>query len=194
VWTERLRDGTRIELRPIGPDDRQVLADGLRQLSPESRYRRFFAPVEHLTEAQLTYLTDVDHHDHEALVAMEPGTERGIGVARFIRSEDDPAVAEFAVAVADDWHQRGVGTALIRRLTERAREEGITRFSGTILEENRPMLGLVDELGDVRVRDRAAGAVEIEVDLPEEGIGTALRETLRAAARGLFRMRLPPRG
>lgn len=193
MWTERLRDGASIEIRPIRPDDRQALADGIRQMSPESRYRRFFAPVERLTEAQLTYLTDVDHHDHEALVAMEPGTERGIGVARFIRSESDPAVAEFAVAVADDWHARGVGTALLQRLTERAREEGVGRFSGTILEENRPMLDLADTLGEVRVMERAAGAVEIEVDLPEEGIGTALRETLRAAARGLLRMRLPHR-
>jgi RimJ/RimL family protein N-acetyltransferase len=193
VWTERLRDGTPVEVRPIRPDDRQALADGLEQLSPESRYRRFFSPVARLTEAQLTYLTEVDHHDHEALVAVEPGTERGIGVARFIRSDSDPELAEFAVAVADDWHERGVGTALIHRLTQRAREEGITRFTGTILEENRPMLDLVEELGDVRVRDRAAGAVEIEVDLPEEGIGTGLHETLRGAARGLFRSRMPPR-
>jgi GNAT superfamily N-acetyltransferase len=191
VWTERLRDGSPIEIRPIRPDDRQALADGIQLMSPESRYRRFFAPVERLSDAQLTYLTEVDHHDHEALVAMEPGSERGIGVARFVRSEGDPEVAEFAVAVADDWHARGVGTALIHRLADRAREEGVKRFSGTILEENRPMLDLVDSLGDVRVRDRAAGAIEIEVDLPEEGIGTALRETLRAAARGLLRMRLP---
>ena len=181
----------RIEIRPIRPDDREQLADGLRRMSPESRYRRFFSPVESLTESQLTYLTEVDHHDHEALVALEPGTDRGIGVARFIRSNTEPDLAEFAVAVADDWHRRGVGTALLHRLTERAREEGIRRFSASILEENRPMLALADELGDVQVRDRAAGAVEIEVELPDEGIGGALRETLRAAGRGLFRMRLP---
>jgi GNAT superfamily N-acetyltransferase len=193
VGTERLRDGGRIEIRPIRPDDREALAEGIRRLSPESRYRRFFAPLENVSEAQLTYLTDVDHRDHEALVAVEPGTEHGIGVARFVRSEADPEVAEFAVAVADDWQSRGVGTALIHRLTERAREEGIRRFSGSILEENRPMLELADELGDVRVRDRAAGAVDIEVELPDEGIGAALRETLRAAARGLLRMRLPRR-
>jgi RimJ/RimL family protein N-acetyltransferase len=194
VWTDHLRDGTQIEIRAIRPDDRQELAEGLREMSPESRYRRFFSPVDRLTEAQLTYLTDVDHHDHEALVAMAPGTERGIGVARFIRSESDPEVAEFAVAVADDWHQRGVATALIHRLTERAREEGIRRFSGTILEENRPMLELIEQVGDVRVRERSAGTIEIELDLPDEGIGTALRETLRAAASGLLRMRLPHRG
>jgi GNAT superfamily N-acetyltransferase len=193
MWTERLRDGASIEIRPIRPDDRQELAEGIRLMSPESRYRRFLSPIDHLSQQQLTYLTDVDHHDHEALVAVEPDTERGIGVARFIRAEGDPEVAEFAVAVADDWHSRGVGTALIRRLTERAREEGVRRFSGSILADNRPMLELADELGDVHVRDRSAGVVEIEVELPEEGIGTALRETLRAAARGLLRMRLPHR-
>jgi RimJ/RimL family protein N-acetyltransferase len=189
---ESLRDGERIEIRPIEPDDREALADGIRRMSPESRYRRFFSPIAGLTEEQLTYLTEVDHSDHEALVAVEPDGDRGIGVARFIRSETDHELAEFAVAVADDWHARGVGSALLHRLTERAREEGISRFSGVILEENRPMLELAEHLGDVRVRDRAGGAVEIEVELPEEGIGAALAATLRAAGRGLLRMRLPP--
>jgi RimJ/RimL family protein N-acetyltransferase len=184
----------RLEIRPIRPDDRQALADGIRRMSPESRYRRFFSPVESLSEAQLTYLTEVDHRDHEALVAVEPDSGRGIGVARFVRSRTDPEVAEVAVAVADDWHNRGVGTTLLHRLTERAREEGIRRFSGSILEENEPMRELLGELGDVRVTDRAVGAVDVEVDLPEEGIGAALRETLRAAARGVLRARLPHRG
>jgi RimJ/RimL family protein N-acetyltransferase len=190
----RLPDGERILVRPIEPADREALEDGIERMSPESRYRRFFTPLDHLTAAQLTFLTEVDHRDHEALVAVEPDTERGIGVARFIRSETDPEVAEFAIAVADDWHRRGVGTALLHRLTERAREEGIRRFSASILEENRPMLELADTLGDVHVRDRGGGTVEIEVELPEEGIGTALAETLRAAGRGLLRLRLPHRG
>ena len=181
----------RIEIRPIRPDDRGALADGMRRLSPESRYRRFFSPVDSLTERQLTYLTDVDHHDHEALVALEAGTEHGVGVARFVRSQHDPEVAEVAVAVADDWQGQGIGSELLHRLTERARDEGIRRFSGSILEENRPMRELMAELGDLRVTDRAAGGIEVEVDLPDEGIVAALRETLRAAARGLLRMRLP---
>ena len=183
----------RIEIRPIGPEDRAALADGLSRLSPESRYRRFFAPVDKLSDQQLTYLTDVDHHDHEALVAVEAGSGRGVGVARFVRSESDPEVAEVAVAVADDRQGQGIGSELLHRLTERARDEGIRRFSGSILEENRPMRELMAELGDVRVTDRAAGAIEVEVELPDEGIGAALRETLRAAARGLLRMRLPRR-
>ena len=181
--------GERIEIRPIRPDDREALAEGIRQMSPESRYRRFFSPIERLSEAQLTYLTEVDHHDHEALVAVERDTDRGIGVARFVRSAEDPSVAEVAVAVADDWHNQGVGSTLLHRLTERAREEGIRRFSGSVLEENRPMLDLLRELGEVHVHDRAAGAVDLEVELPDEGLGEGLRETLKAAARGLVRAR-----
>jgi RimJ/RimL family protein N-acetyltransferase len=183
----------RIEIRPIRPDDRKALADGLRRLSAESRYRRFFSPLDKLSEQQLTYLTDVDHHDHEALVAVEAGTEQGIGVARFVRTKGDPEVAEVAVAVADDWQGQGIGSELLHRLTERARAEGIKRFSGSILEENRAMRELMAELGDVRVTGRAAGAIEVEVDLPDEGIGSALRESMRAAARGLLRLRLPHR-
>jgi RimJ/RimL family protein N-acetyltransferase len=183
----------RIEIRPIRPEDREALADGLRRMSAESRYRRFFSPLDTLSEQQLTYLTEVDHHDHEALVAAEARTGQGIGVARFIRSKDDPEVAEVAVAVADDWQGRGIGSELLHRLTDRARDEGIKRFSGSILEENRPMRELLEELGAVRVTDRAAGTIDVEVELPDEGIGAALRETLRAAARGLLEMRLPHR-
>jgi len=193
AWEERLRDGRRIEIRPIRPEDRQELADGMRRLSPESRYRRFFAPTDELSQSELAYLSEVDHHDHEALIALEPGTGEGIGVARFVRSRDDRELAELAVAVADSWHRQGVGGALLQRLTERAREEGIRRFSAEILTENRPMLDLIHELGEVHVKNREQGAFEIEVELPEEGLGAALRHALRATGRGLARVRrLPP--
>ena len=82
-------------------------------------------------------------------MAVEPETEHGIGVARFIRSPDDPEVAEVAVAVADSWQGSGVATALLGRLSERARAEGVRRFSAEILAENRPMLELIEEVGDV---------------------------------------------
>jgi RimJ/RimL family protein N-acetyltransferase len=187
MWAERLRDGEEILIRPIRPDDRDELAAGLRRLSPESRYRRFFTPTNELSAAELSYLTEVDHHDHEALVALEPDTEHGIGVARFVRSTDDREVAEVAVAVADSWQNRGVATALLGHLTQRAREEGVRRFSAEILADNRPMLELIDELGDVTMRHLDQGSVQIELELPPEGIGAALRESLRAAARELLR-------
>jgi RimJ/RimL family protein N-acetyltransferase len=185
---ERLRDGTEILIRPIRPDDREELAAGVRRLSPESRYRRFFTPTNELSASELSYLTEVDHHDHEALVALEPASGHGIGVARFVRSADDPEVAEVAVAVADSWQNRGVATALLGRLTERAREEGVRRFSAEILADNRPMLELIEELGDVTTRHLDHGSVRIELELPPEGLGAALRESLRAAARELLRV------
>jgi RimJ/RimL family protein N-acetyltransferase len=187
MWAERLRDGQEILIRSIRPDDREELAEGMRRLSPESRYRRFFTPTSELSASELRYLTDVDHHDHEALVALEPDSGHGIGVARFVRSADDPELAEVAVAVADSWHNRGVATALLDRLTQRAREEGVRRFSAEILAENRPMLELIGELGDVTLRHLDHGALAVEIQLPPEGIGAALRESLRAAARELLR-------
>ena len=186
MWAERLRDGEQIVIRPIRPEDRSELAAGMQRLSQESRYRRFLTPASELSAAQLSYLTEVDHSDHEALVALQPETGHGIGVARFVRSPEDRELAEVAVAVADSWQGRGVGTALLGRLAERARAEGVGRFTAVVLAENRPMLELIDAIGEAHVVDRDQGSVAIEVDLPPEGIGATLREALRAAARDLL--------
>lgn len=132
-----LRDGSQIEIRPISPDDKRALVDGFERLSPESRYRRFLTPVQRLQPGLLAYLTEVDHHDHEALVARSH-TGEPLGVARYVRTEQ-PDTAEAAVAVVDHWQGRGVGTALLQRLAVRAREEGIGWFTATLLAENREM-------------------------------------------------------
>src|SRR5687768_11845215 len=116
----------RVVIRPLEPTDRELLAAGFERLSPESRYRRFFAAIPRLTERQLDYLTQVDQQDHVALVAVDDAAGDMIGVARFVRTA--PGVAEPAVVVADDWHGRGVASALLDRLVERAQEEGIQRF------------------------------------------------------------------
>jgi GNAT superfamily N-acetyltransferase len=178
--TLALRDGSRVQLRPVEPADKALLADGFARLSPESRYRRFLAPVPELSDAQLRYFTEVDHHDHEALAAIDPSTGRGIGVARFIRLHDRPGVAEAAVTVADEWQNRGLGTLLLEALAERARREGITTFSGLLLATNHEMLELLEHVARVRIVDRQTGTVEVEVDLPEVGIGPGLRNILRA--------------
>jgi GNAT superfamily N-acetyltransferase len=177
------REHSSILIRPIEPSDKEALAAGFARLSPESRYRRFMSPTADLSEARLRYLTEVDHVDHEALVALEPGSDEGIGVARYVRLED-PEVAELAVAVLDEWQGNGVGSLLLQRLAAAARENGIERFSAMILEENRPMLSLIQELGAVSVGKHESGAVAVEVQLPEQGLGGTLRGLLRAAARG----------
>ena len=75
-----LRDGSKVEIRPLGPADKQGLSAGFERLSELSRYRRFLSPTSHLTAKQLAYLTEIDHRDHEALVAIEPSSRDGLGV------------------------------------------------------------------------------------------------------------------
>jgi GNAT superfamily N-acetyltransferase len=186
--TVELRDGTRIVIRPVRPQDRDAIAAAFERMSPESRYRRFFAPLRRLNSQDLDYLTDVDHHDHEAIVGFVEETGEPLGAARYIRSAD-PAEAEFAVAVVDDWHERGVGTALLERLVERAREEGVERFVAIVLTENRAALDLYEHLvpDGGPPRRSASGNLELIVELPGpgEGIGTRLARILRAAAGGV---------
>jgi GNAT superfamily N-acetyltransferase len=179
-----LLDGTPLLVRPIEPGDKEALQSGFERLGPESRYRRFLAPVGRLSARDLRYLTEVDHRDHEALVAFEADSRQGVGVARFVRLQDDPRAAEFAVAVADDWQGHGIGTVLLGLLADRARDEGVERFRGVMLSRNAPIQELVTLLGEPRVIDRQPGTVEVEVDLPREGPGDTLRDMLRAAARG----------
>ena len=159
--------GDEVLIRPIRPDDKARLLDAFERLSPESRYRRFLFPIRRLPAAQLRYLTEVDHHAHEALQGVDPLTDEGVGVARFVRSPGDPTVAEVAVTVVDDWQGRGLGTALLHDLAARAREEGIERFSGSVLAENEPMIELLRGLGDVRTTGCDHGVVELLIDLPD---------------------------
>jgi nucleotide-binding universal stress UspA family protein/RimJ/RimL family protein N-acetyltransferase len=176
----QLRDGSQIAIRPIEPADREALAEGVRRLSPESRYRRFFATVPDLAARDLDYLTQVDHRDHEALVAIDADTGMGVGVARYVRTAPD--AAEPAVAVADDWQGRGVATALLGALAARAREEGVNRFVAPVLAANADAIRVLERLGPATVRPLGR-EVEVAVDLAPEPAGTlALTAALRAFA------------
>ncbi len=171
-------------VRPIGPDDKGRLLDAFERSSPESRYRRFFSPTPRLSAAQLRYLTEIDHHGREALQAVDPRTEQGLGVARYVRLPDDPTIAEVAVAVVDEWQGRGLASALLHDLAARAREEGIARFSASVLAVNDPIMKLFRKFGEVHMTSRDQGVVELQMDLPEEGIPETLAHTVRAVAQG----------
>jgi GNAT superfamily N-acetyltransferase len=158
-----LRDGGRVIVRPIQADGKQRLLEGFKRFGEQSRYRRFMGMKKRLSDEELTFLTQVDHHDHEAIVAVDAESGVGVGVARYIRLSGD--AAEAAVAIVDAWQGRGLGGVLLSRLAERALEEGVGRFKAWMLGESRDMLHLFGHLGEVRVLAREGDSVEIEVPL-----------------------------
>jgi len=131
-----LADGASILIRPVEPNDARQLNACFEHLSAVSRYRRFLTTIDHLSKQQLTYLTDVDHERHEALVAFDAVTGECVGVARSVRNADDPGRAEVTVVVADLWQGHGVGSALIERLAARAKAAGVERFTARMLIGN----------------------------------------------------------
>ncbi len=183
-----LRDGRDILLRSIRPSDRERMIAGLRRLSPASRYLRFHAPIDQLSDAQLEYLTDVDHHDHEAIVALDLTDLEvpGVGVARYIREPYEPTVAEAAITVADEYHGQGAGTILLGALAARARDAGIEVFRNYVLDGNSAMLEVFDHLGAEREREAdGLWRVDLKVpdspeDVPSSPAGRAFLEAARS--------------
>jgi RimJ/RimL family protein N-acetyltransferase len=182
-----LADGTRVRLRPIVPEDKAHILAAWQRLSPESRYRRFMSPMDELTPEMLAQLTEIDYVDHFAWAAfaLDEKGEPGIGVARYVRVKDEPEVAEAAVTVVDDYQGRGVGTLLLQALGAVALENGIKRFRGYVLSDNRAIRELLEELG-ARVFHDGPGVDVLEVELPSEDDirGSQVYEALRAVARG----------
>ena len=159
-----LRDGSRVLIRPVQRADAPLLADGFARLSATSRWMRFLTPKKELTPAELRFLTDLDHHDHEALGALDHRDGRGVGVARYVRQADDPWGADVAVTIVDEWQGRGLGTELLARLSDRAREENIQRFTALVAAENVAVAGLLRN-ACARLVDRESGTLEYEIRL-----------------------------
>jgi GNAT superfamily N-acetyltransferase len=187
--TETLRDGSRVDIRRLRPSDAPVLASAFEQLSFESRRLRFMSPKPELSRRELSYLTHVDGHRHEALGATDHDSGDGVGVARFVRLEEEPQVAEVAVTVVDAWQRRGLGTLLLEHLTDQARAQGITHFSALVSSENTAVLEVLRRGGGEIVPTAAgAGVVEYRTELGTAGIARDLKDALRSAASGSLRL------
>ena len=112
----------------------------------------------------MRFLTDLDHHDHEALGALDHREGRGVGVARYVRQADDPWSADVAVTIIDEWQGRGLGTELLARLSDRAREENIQRFTALVAAENVAVAGLLRN-ACARLVGRESNTLEYEISL-----------------------------
>lgn len=149
-WISRvpLEDGRELTIRPIRPEDAEIEREFVKQLSPETRYFRFMQALRELSQELLVRFTQLDYHRELALIATVPvdGRTTEIGVARFNPNPDRES-AEFAIVVADEWQQRGIGTRLMGCLIDAAREKGFTRLEGEILAQNSRMLRFTGKLG-----------------------------------------------
>ncbi len=162
----RLADGTTVTLRPLRPGDGNLLAAGFDRLSERSRYRRFLSPVPKMTSSMLKYLTSVDEINHRAWGALvtEPAGPVSAGVVRWVRSQKDPAVADMAVTVIDDYQGRGLGGLLLDVAVLDAFACGVERFEGVVLGENiasRRMLAR----GGARLRPDGDGVLAFTLEL-----------------------------
>ena len=162
-----LRDGSAVLIRQVRSADAPLLADGFGRLSDASRRMRFLARKDHLSAAELRYFTDVDHQDHEALGALDRAGGRGVGIARYVRDAEDRQAAEIAVTVVDDWQGRGLGTELMAQLSDRARQEGIRRFTALTANGNAAVAALLRNMGAERVGS-GQGTVEYEIALASQ--------------------------
>ena len=155
VWP--LQGGGEYTVRPIHPDDANMLQAFVRQLSPESRYFRFVSSMQELPANMLSRFTLIDYDREMALVAVhrEHGvgadgqtteTARVVGVSRYI-TNPDRASCEFSLVVADDFKGRGLGSRLMLSIMEFAREKGLTEIEGLVLANNPTMLKLMKGLG-----------------------------------------------
>ncbi len=180
-----LRSGDVVRIRQVRPGDAPALARAYANLGEQSRYRRFFTAMPELPEATLRAAVEVDHADHEALVALPLLSAEIVGECRFIRLPDQPDTAEIGVTVVDAWQGRGLGSALLARLSERGLNAGIEYFSAEVLAENRTMLALLPGLGEVETESRGpVVTARVELAEPSRQDGPDFVGLLAAAARG----------
>jgi GNAT superfamily N-acetyltransferase len=188
----QLRDGTPIRIRPIVPEDSDRLAEGLEELSPESRYLRFLRPIDRLSADELSYLTNIDYDNHFAWVALDTSfaEPRGIGVARYARL--DGAVAEAAVVVLDPYQHRGLGGILLRLVAETAYEHEVRTFRAWVAPGNAIIMRLVEEWNLSRRIEDGTVVVDVPLPLPTASLeNSSLYHTLREVAAGRIHLQPP---
>ena len=142
-----LRDGTRVLVRPIRPEDDHALVQAFERMSPQTVYQRFFAAIPELTDDMAHHLSHLDGANRLALVAEVDGEVAAVG--RYERTSD-PGVVELGLVVVDKWQNRGLGRILLRATVEEGARRGIQHFRAEVLSENPRMLHLLAEEMEIR--------------------------------------------
>jgi acetyltransferase len=152
-------------VRTLAGGEVAVVQQVFEGMSERSRYERFLGAKPALSTDELDLLTAVDHDNHEAFVAVDPGTGSAVGEAHLVRDRCDRSVAEVAFAVTDAWQGRSLGTRLALVLAARARELGIRRLRASMLTDNTRSRALMRRMGRVVTRSYEGAALELEVVL-----------------------------
>ena len=182
-----LRDGSTLRLRFPSPADAEALLAFFSGLSQQSLYRRFHG----LPSVDERLVEPLLHADgRESAVLAGSIDDRIVAVANFVRLRD-PAAAEVAFAVADEYQRRGIGTRLLEQLAALAAAQGIERFVATVLPDNRRMLRVFEAVGFEVTRDLAGGEVELTFPIAAtrhylEQVETRDHEAVVASLRPFF--------
>jgi acetyltransferase len=144
----RLRDGTEVVVRAIGPEDEPLIVDLHAGHSEHTIRMRFFSMVKTHTRDSLIRLCHLDYDREMALAAVrrDDGGSHMLGVSRYYLNPET-GEAEFALVVGDAHQRQGLGRHLMQRLIEIARERGVRQLTGLVLRENELMLALMASLG-----------------------------------------------
>lgn len=148
ISTVALIDESKITVRPIRPEDALMTQELVRGLSSQSKYFRFMQHIRELTSSMLVRLTQIDYDREMTFIAtvQENENERGVGLAHYVTNQDRES-CEFAIVIADDWQNKGIGSKLMKALTAEAKAQLLTVMRGFVIATNTSMLELVQRLG-----------------------------------------------
>lgn len=167
----RLRDGSRARIRPVRAEDKMRIQCGMKLLSPESRYLRFFNDAATLSPELLQYLTEVDQQNHVAWIAVNPSLpgEPGMGIARFIRLPNNPHIGELALTIVDKFQGLGLGAALLNILLVRAEQLGLHTLRAVALPDNYRVIRWMRRLGASAALKDGLIEMDLKINLAVEG-------------------------
>jgi RimJ/RimL family protein N-acetyltransferase len=162
---EALRNGRRVEIRTLRPEDRDDFIAAVRRIGTDSLYRRFFAVKREFSEKETSFFVNVDFVNHVALIAVveEDGEPVIAGGGRYIVVK--PGQAEVAFVVVDKYHGQGIGSILMRHLVTIARQSGLRELIADVLPDNRQMLKVFEKSGLKTGTRRESGSLHVTLQL-----------------------------